>query len=113
MRFLLMITLLASLVASPMLIAMSLPCCDHDHQMMTEMQHHADTTDAEHACCDDASSCQADSCQCQLSNVGYSPVSVIPFFLAAVPPLINTPLATLPLCFTPPDRLDRPPILFS
>jgi len=114
MRFLLMITLLVSLVTSPMLIAMSLPCCDHDHQMTAEMQHHhADTTDAEHACCDNAASCQSENCQCQLSSVAYSPVSVVPSLLSAVPTIINTLLASLPLRFISPDRLDRPPIILS
>ncbi len=111
MRFLLIITLLASLVASPMLIAMSLPCCDHQHDHSMK---HIDTSSAEeHTCCNNASSCQSDSCQCQLPSVSYPPVSVIPSLLPAVPTVINTFLAALPLRLVFPDRLNRPPIVLS
>lgn len=109
MRLLLIIILLISLVTSPLLIAMSLPCCDHE--MDSKMQHHVmesiDVNKAatDHSCCD-----EPDDCQCQLSNISYPPVAFVPYRIIALPIVTPSFLASLPLPFVSPDRIDRPPI---
>ncbi len=111
MRFSLIILLLGSLLAFPVLsLAVSTPCCEHQMEDGMTMMDEMSLTD--HSCCEEADIClESADCECQLQSTSYPSIYSA---VSQISPLlvVNTCSLFIPfLTISSPDIPYRPPII--
>ena len=109
MRFSLVVLLLGSLLAFPVLsLAMSTPCCDH--QMEDSMMSEVPLSD--HSCCEEGDTClESADCKCQMQSISYSPIYSAVSQLAPLLAVNAHSFFISFFTFSSPDIPYRPPII--